>query len=186
MRPSLPISPACDLQSAAFEDRYLLSVELAHRRQWLDAAELLKQLVRERPGLQALARVGCLPFGSQRVWRGGRLLFHGHRLAPGTVLGLLLPLGLPVNRNEYGAAIEDCNEVISRKSDLPAAYINRALAVYAAGKTKACSGGFGYGSGAGNGRDPRLFSTREMEAGAGKYGRCGGGPGGGIKPDASR
>jgi len=120
--------------SDAFEDRYLMAIELAYSRRWIEAADLLQQLLSVRPQDTKL----WLGLGSCRLelkeFADAEARFStAIALNPDLYVGYFYRAVCRLNLGQYAAAIDDCNAAIARRA-LPAAYINRAIARQAIGQ----------------------------------------------------
>lgn len=120
---------ATSLRVTTFEDRYLLAVELAHRRQYEKAADWLVELVRERPHDAKLwLGLGVCSYELARYADAKGYFSTCIALRPHLILALVYRAASRLQLAEYSEALADCDLALGFDPLLPAAYFNRALA----------------------------------------------------------
>jgi serine/threonine protein kinase/Flp pilus assembly protein TadD len=132
LREQLPAEAVSD----AFEDRYLLYLELARSHRWIEAANVLQQLLTVRPqDTKVWVGLGACHLSLGELADAEHCLSTAIALNPDQYAGYLCRAMCRMSLGQYAAAIDDCNAALARRAR-PAAYINRAIARHAIGQVR--------------------------------------------------
>ena len=135
-----PMDEGLDVREepTSFEDRYLLAVELAHRRRYADALGLLEDLVRQRPQDARLwLGLGICSYELGQYPDANGYFGTSIAMRPELVLAYVYRAVSRLKLRAYDGALADCNSAIALDPKLPAVFFNRALAQDGLGRRKA-------------------------------------------------